>query len=224
MVMNHDELLQEFRLFLEGTPETDSPAATPPVDLFSLFSELTALKNEVRIESRQLKNALDEFRAGFTALDSANQRLAAQLQEAQAQQERLAALTLKPIILGLLDLHDRLAAGVQALASRPPAPPSLLASLFGRQPPAALLDTTLEAVREGQTMTLRKLEDLLLACGVRPFSALGMVFDPQTMRAVSTGWQPELDAGVVSEVIRTGFRLADTVLRLADVKVNKQAD
>lgn len=216
MSVSQDELLARFRLFLEENHTAEEQDSAPTVDLFSLFGELTGLKNEVRIESRQLKAALDEFRAGFTALDAANQRLATQLEQEKAQQERIAAMALKPVILGLIDLHDRMSAGLLAVTN-PPRPSSFLAFFCRRQPAA-----TLTAISEGQAMTLRKLEDILLSCGVRPMTALGRPFDPQTMRAVSAGWQPTLPEGVVSEELRTGFQQGDTVLRPADVKVNKQ--
>ena len=66
-----EQLLSRFRAYLDSVPETAvSEAETGQTDLYSLFTELAALKNEVRLESRQMKTARDEFKAVFTTLDA----------------------------------------------------------------------------------------------------------------------------------------------------------
>ena len=59
-------------------PETITGAVdetSQRTDWYSLFAELVALKNEILLESRQIKAALDEFRAVFEALQTSQIQL-----------------------------------------------------------------------------------------------------------------------------------------------------
>jgi molecular chaperone GrpE len=112
-----EELVKQFRAYLDTdfAPE----ATTDEINQMSLFRELTGLRNEVRIESRQFKGALDDFRQAFTSLDGSQQDIARMMQ-AKEQQDREAARTiLAPAVSGMIELYDRVAAG---LVAQPPTP------------------------------------------------------------------------------------------------------
>jgi hypothetical protein len=138
-----ETLLERLRAYLEqldaaDAPEADvSPAAdaTEVVadlesdavtdearDLFSVFVEIAATRNEVRTQSRIVKDALDQFRAVFATLQSGNAALDRELKEAHVRAREQTRAVLRPLLLDLLDVRDRLAAG---LAAAPPqrAPP-----------------------------------------------------------------------------------------------------
>ncbi len=53
------ELLTQFETYLQTVDEIEDTNTT---DLFALFTELAALRNEVKLESRQVKKALDMFK------------------------------------------------------------------------------------------------------------------------------------------------------------------
>ncbi|MDH3349356.1 MAG: nucleotide exchange factor GrpE, partial [Desulfobulbaceae bacterium] len=183
------------------------------MDLFSLHGELTALKNEVRIESRQVKGALDDFRSVFTTLESANKAMTDKLAGEREEKEAIEALTRRPLIMGLLDIHDRIDAGLHALAE----PPSFsFFSFFCRRQNA-----TLKGFQEGQTMVLARILDLLASYGITPIDVAGEQFDPITRRAVSTVRDRDKPTNEIIEEIRKGFMQDATVLRLAEVRVNK---
>jgi molecular chaperone GrpE len=95
MSQDNEALVARFRHFLDTRPE---PEDSDSVDLFSLLTELAGLRNEVRLESRQFKVALDELRR--------------QDQSAVAHESRLGQ--------DLAALWDRLAAGVAALENYQP--------------------------------------------------------------------------------------------------------
>ena len=62
-----EALLDQFRRYLdsvEDAPEQPE-AAGAEADLFTVFVELAAMRNEVRTESRLVKDALDQFRDVF---------------------------------------------------------------------------------------------------------------------------------------------------------------
>ena len=194
-------LVDRFRAYLEETAETaiSEPAPdTGHTDLFSLFTELIALKNEVRLETRQTKTTLDELKAGFATLQKERQRAA-----------------LRPLLLELLELWDRLEAGLQVVQNHRPA---LLARLSKRE--TALL----AALQQGQEISLRRLQQLLSAQRIIALEVAGQPLDPHTMRAVEMEQRLDLDSGIVTEELRRGFTWEDELLRPAEVKVNKHPE
>src|SRR4051812_25935773 len=81
-----EALLDQFRCYLdsiEEAPEQEEVAGAE-ADLFTVFVELTALRNEVRTESRLVKDALDQFRGVFGTLQSSHATLEQELKRAQA--------------------------------------------------------------------------------------------------------------------------------------------
>jgi molecular chaperone GrpE len=181
-------------------------------DLFTLLAELAALKNEVRIESRQVKAALDEFSAVFDTLRGNAGRLQEQMDR---QHERAGAERREgeqALFLELLDLRDRLAAGEEQ-ASR--YAPGWLARRGGA-------GAFVSGMAEGMALNLRHLDELLARRGVRRLEALHRPFDPHTMRAVATDWDAARAEGVVLGVARAGYLRDGRVLRLAEVIVNKE--
>ncbi len=206
-------LVEEFRTCLEQWEEQDADQGEP-VDLRTLLGEMAALKNEVRLESRQFKNALDELKNFGEALREHNERLARDLDRARSEAAEGKLQTERRLLLGMLDLRDRLQAGADAAAARRP---SALARLVPGETRFA------RALSEGLTLTLQRLDELLATHRVRPIEALGQPLDPQRMRAVGVEADPEAPDGVVLREARRGFYHGGELLRAADVIVNKKA-
>lgn len=209
-----DVLLEQLRNYLEtcDTAEEDAVAGEPDApDLFTLLAELAALKNEVRIESRQVKAALDQFGALFDTVRESSRRLQ---EELGRERERAAAECReaeRDLLLDLLDLRDRMFAGGEQAARYNP----------GWLARRARADEFIGGLAEGMAMNLRRLDELLLRRGVRPLEVLRQPFDPYTMRAVETTRDPALPNGVVAAVTRAGFLRDGQPLRAAEVIVNK---
>ena len=89
-------------------------------DLFTVFVELAAVRNEVRTESRLVKEALDQFRGVFATLQSSHATLEQELKRVQGEARERGRALLRPLLLELLDLRDRLAAGLQQPTAPPP--------------------------------------------------------------------------------------------------------
>jgi len=238
-------LIARFRTYLDCTDDEPLPSGTgnERADLYTLFVELAGLRTEVRTEARLIKEALDQtkavvdpLRTGIASMERALRRAESALED---QEQRL----LKPLILELLEIRDRLAAGIKT-APQPspgddqttPHPPrgGLLARLTGRKPPpAAPADTRdrfgamnggsadLKTWQEGLAMTLRRLDAVLAGQGVEPIAVLGHAFDPRTARAIATDTVSTSDDGTVLSEVRPGFRWRSAVLRPADVVVNR---
>lgn len=207
-----EALLEQFRSYLDGIerlPEPLAPAETGS-DLFSVFVELATLRNEVRTESRLVKDALEQFRAVFTTLESSQATLEQQLRQRDAEARESQRRLLRPLLLELLDLRDRLAAGVEQ-----PAPPSRWLDRWRRG-----ASSEAETWREGIAITLRRLDRILADRRVVPIAVTRQKFDPRLARVVGTTRDPTRAAGVVVQELRAGFHWEDELLRAAEVIVN----
>lgn len=207
-----ERLVEEFRACLEQWEEGEEESE--PVDLRTLLGEMAALKNEVRLESRQYKSALEELKKFGEALGAHNERLAQDLERAREQAAEAQRQAERRLLLGMLDLRDRLQAGADADAARQP---SVLAHLVPGETRFA------RALGQGLTLTLQRLDELLATHRVRPIDALGQALDPQRMRAVGVESAPEHPDGVVLREARRGFLHSGELLRPAEVIVNKKA-
>ena len=203
-----EALVEQFRAHLDALDgddqdRDDQSGAMPEVDagadLHSLFIEMAALRSEVRTESRLVKETLDLVR-GVVDRGRAEQVL-----------EREAAV-LRPLLIDLIEVRDRLAAGVSGPAAAP-------APWYRRVLRRA--DATADAWREGLRMTLARLDRVLRERGVVPLDLVGRPFDPKTARAVGTVADAGLGNGVVVQEVRSGFLWEGELLRAADVVVNK---
>lgn len=206
-MIDKETLIQQFRAYLEES-ETPPPPGEESVDLFRLFTELAALKNEVRIESRQVKEALDRFRGLVAPLQEG-------LDAARAENQRLKAdkgQELRPLLLELVELRDRLVAGLDGAD----APPRKLLQRLCRQERELLAGW-----REGQGMILRRLDQLLAARGVKAVAVLQRPLDPHIARAVAVDQRQDVADGVVVAELRAGFLWRDELLRPAEVVVNR---
>lgn len=72
---------------------------------------------------------------------------------------------------------------------------------------------------EGIELIYRKLHTFLEAEGVEPIEALGQPFDPNLHEAISHEESDEFEAGHVTEVLQQGYKMGETVLRPALVRV-----
>lgn len=209
-----EQLLGRFSAYLDDLDDAPAPDEAPAPaapDLFTLLAQLAALKNEVKIESRQVKGALDQFRDAFDLVRQAQARLEdGQAQRVEAQR-RAREDQQRDLLLELLELRDRLqAAADQAHRYRP--------GWFARRGGAAGFVT---AMGTGLGMNLRRLDDLLARRGVQALRVIGQRFDPQTMHAAEVGRDPNQATGLVLAEVRRGFVQGERLLRPAEVVVNR---
>jgi molecular chaperone GrpE len=208
-----ERLIDEFRACLEDmegyAPDTDDA----PIDLHTLLTEMAVLKNEIRLESRQFKAMLEEMRQFGESLREQNERLNRDLERAREQAAAAKRQAERGLLLGLLDLRDRLQAGVDSSSTSP-------SSFLARLLPAAT--RTLHGLVQGQTLTLQRMDELLASHQVRPLDAIGEMLDPHRMRAVGVETAPDKPDGQVLREVRRGFYHHGELLRTAEVIVNKR--
>lgn len=213
-----EQLMAEFSAFLDQMEEPELSGqedAGREVDLYSLLTEMATLKNEVRLEARQFKSALEELRRFGDELSEHGRKQEAELarcrEESTAARRRLE----RSFLFELVDLRDRLRHGVEAGGKWP-------SSWLDRFHPAAQRFAI--GIREGQLLTLQRLDDLLSGHGVHAIPALGQRFHPERMHAVAVeACDGENDGRVVRE-IRSGYLHQGEVLRVAEVIVSKNSD
>lgn len=212
-----ETLLDQFRCYLDGIEETPEPADAPgeaageAADLFTVFVELAAVRTELRTESRLVKEALDQFRGVFDTLRSSQATLEQELKRAQAEARERGRALLRPLLLELLELRDRLADALEQ-----PAPPARWLDRWRRR-------SEPEPWREGLSITLRRLDRILADRRVVAIEMTGRRFDPRLARVVGTTRDATIGAGIVAEEVRAGFLWDEELLRSAEVIVNAAA-
>jgi molecular chaperone GrpE len=212
-----ERLLDELRQYLDGIEALPIAAPDPgsaEADLFTVFVELAAVRNELRTESRLVKEALDQFRTVFGTLQSSHATLEQELKRVQAEVRERGRTLLRPLLLDLLDLRDRLDATLQA----PAVPPSRWLDRW-RKPRAEP-----EHWREGIGITARRLDRTLAERRVSRIELVGRRFDPRLARAVGTTQQASVGPGIVVDEVRAGYLWDDELLRIAEVIVNKAGE
>ena len=212
-----ESLLNQFREYLDGVdalPEPARDAGSAEADLFTVFVELAAVRNEVRTESRLVKEALDQFRGVFGTLQSSHTTLEQELKRAHAAAREQSQAVLRPLLLDLLDLRDRLDAALQGTAP----PPTHWLDRWRRKPAVD------EHWREGIGITSRRLDRILAERRVARVALVGKRFDPRLARVVGTTQDGTVDPGIVVEEVRAGFLWDDDLLRTAEVIVSKAGE
>lgn len=204
-----ERLIEQFRSSLDAFDAAEPEAQV--VDLRTLLTEIAVLKNEVRLQARQFKATLDELQRFGEALREQQQLAQREIERSRTQATEAKSQTERGLLLELLELRDRLQAGVDAAESWRP---SLVERLFGTERRFA------SSLREGSTMTLKRLDELLASRRVRPIVAIGQPLDPHRMHAVAVESSPAAAAGVVLRELRRGFMQGNELLRAAEVIVN----
>lgn len=203
------QLIEQFSELLDS-PEFDASNITEQserdVDLFDFFSELIAIKTELRIQGRQFKSALDQL---SDAHDSNRQLLNDNQQLLQATQHHQQ----HKLIEDLLDIRDRIAAAVDMAGHYQPGSFSLVVSHQERK--------LIQSLHDGQQLTLERLDQLLDSLQVKLIQTLGKPFNPETMHAVDISHDDAFDNHVVSQQISPGYCWQNRVIRTAQVIVNR---
>lgn len=216
-----EKLLSRFVAYLDGLDHgesgatSDAEAASEEADLFSVFVELAGLRNEVRTQSRIVKEALDRFRSVFDTLQASHAMLEQELKRARADAHGRERTLLQPLLLDIIDVRDRLAAGLKPAVATPPR------RWYERFRPKAKRAAA-EAWREGVRMTLRRVDRLLADQRIAAIETVGRPLDPRHAAAVATVEDAAAADGIVVEEVRPGFLWQGELLRPAEVIVARR--
>lgn len=214
---DRNQLLEQFSNYLDSAHADDIMMSDDDskIDLFALFTELAALKNEVKRESRQVKDALDQFRQVFSSLEERNQAVTRELESCRKARSLDQQRAIQPLLIGLLEIRDRLEEGITASTSH---------AGTGWRRFFVSSDERIQSLHTGQEMTLRRLDQILAQYHVEKINAIGEILDPQKMRAIATETHSDKAQGVVISVLRHGFVHAGEILRVCEVIVNRKEE
>ena len=197
------DLLTEFQHYLEQNQSESLNDAHSQPDLNSLLSEITALKTEIKLESRQFKSTLE----------SLNLALETTKEDKKSLELQCSVIT-QNMLLEMLDIYDHLKTGIQILNDYQPINRLFISS---RKKDTQFINR----FKQGQLMMLKRFNHLLQHYQIEAIHCDGQLFDPTTMTALETIKDPSIENGIVVEELRTGFLYKKQILRLAEVKVNK---
>jgi molecular chaperone GrpE len=187
-------------------PEVMGSSESAP-DLFSMFSQLTALTRETQLQGRATSRLHAELSATLTQLTetaTSPEAIARKLGEAR-REARLELIT------ELLDVRDRFMRGLAEAQRRLESLQGIRAH-FGQRP-------VLEALVEGNLLARERFDDLLRRLDVQEIPCVGRPFDPTVMQAVEVVQASDVTPGTVLDVFRPGYTSNGRVLRVAEVKV-----
>lgn len=185
-------------------------------DLFALYGELSALRQDVRLQSTAARKAGQALETAAEILhDGLRERLDSVMTtvtEAKSMLPEARREGEETVLLELLSVRESLArVTVAADAGRLP-----------RRPWMRQHARVFDELRSGQHLVLDRLDDVLRRMQVVPAVKAGMAFDPAVMRAVSTSRDTGAREGDVTRVVRQGYQRNGKVLQIAEVQVEKQ--
>jgi molecular chaperone GrpE len=185
----------------------------PPID-----EPVPANANSAGADSPQADPAATE-RDGFAVIEALNAENAAlkdRMLRTLAEMENLRRRTER-------EVADAKTYGVTAFARDMLNVADNLARALDHVPSEALAsaDETLKGLIEGVELTARDLTAALTRHGVKKLEPLGEKFDPNFHQAMFEMPDETVPAGTVKQVLQSGWRIGDRVLRPASVGVSK---
>ena len=182
----------------EGVPpdnKTASAQENEEKDKKEKKSDVKKLKNELE----ETKKALEEAKKSAAELNDKYLRLAAEYdnfrKRSQTERKSIYSDAIADALSGLLPIIDNLRYAAQYSGG----------------------DT--EKVAAGVDMILSKLPDTLDKLGITSFGEPGEKFDPALHNAVMHVEDESLGEGEITDVLQTGYKYGDRVIRYAIVKV-----
>jgi len=209
------QLRQQFEAWLESIehmPEIQEQMDAP--DLYSLYEELTALRNETRQGNRKSAEVFSRFDESLGRFQDEIRRLPEQLSRIESVPGDKAALP-RSFLLALVELVDRMHR-LRAALDRSPQP-----RRFAFWSPDGPWRKAWANWQHGFSILVTHFEKLLEQAGVQRLNTVGTPFDPVTMFAVATIAPNGRPLNVVVEEVAPGYRWRDEVLRAAEVKITK---
>jgi hypothetical protein len=223
------------QLLSEATARVTADQPAQETDLYSLFSAMTGLTGEIRLQGRAFKQLSDLLSPLSETPTILAQLHATQVESNTVLQEALADLAhdadahevpFKQVCEVMIDLYDRLQRGLQtcddgirSLQSRPKA--GWMRRLFGGPDATEPAVRSVQGIREAAALTLARLQAALQEWGVQRVGRVGEPFDPARMTAVEVRAESQAEPGSVLAVHRSGYAVHGTLKAPAQVTVSK---
>jgi molecular chaperone GrpE (heat shock protein) len=211
-------ILEDFSAWLAALPEgvsseelavqTELPIAE--IDLHTLFAELAALRQEIKLQNREQARTSRDLERLSTEYKEAITLFQTRSSEWATLEERIRKAAQRQCVLPFLDVRDALVRGREACAAM------VQPRGFFRRRPRGI-----EGVLEGYEMAIRRFDKVLATMGISQMKVVGEPFDPMRMRAVDSREVPDIAPGTVVEEHLSGFVQGNEIVRLAEVVVSR---
>jgi len=262
----NDEIVEQFRDWLSFTSreirdldevdetghealETEderSAAEWPATGLLQVVEALTAMRHELKLQTRNGRSLEDSVQAARQSLEAAMR----QFQTVQAKEAESAHRAALPLIEALAGLDESLLRGIRAMEithrqlteMAPQQLRQVLDDELQRLPrwrqwlvrawctrlrdhiadaAAQFADEEFVRVMEGYQLIQNRVQQELRKQGLSRVATTGQRVDPTCMTVVDIVDDPSLPPETVVEELRPGYRWRDTVIRCAEVRAVK---
>jgi molecular chaperone GrpE len=246
MVERFRHWLAEVRQEAGSLPAEADPGEPPgqrPPGLLELVEEFTALRHEVKLQTKSCRGATEQAEQALSAMRQAMELFrAAQTKEAEA-----GPLAARPLVESLMDLDEALGRGravidaarrriledlagrvreeLDALLLRLPWWRRRLCGRWNRQANEILVRGVavihreiFDSLVEGYGLILGRLQRAMKKAELYRIECVGKMADPNLMTVVEVVDDPLHPPGLVIEQVRPGYCWKDKVLRFAEVR------
>ncbi len=203
--------LEDFSQWLseipDSRPATES-ATIESCDLFTLLSEFSALRQEIKFQNREQSRAMGNIDELIAGMREAAEMFKVKSREIESLEENIRLSCEKRASMPYFDVRDALARGrvaAEAVMSK---------KSFFRPLPQGM-----EGIMEGYEMAIRRMDKALANSGIEAVQTVGKPFDAKLMTAIGKKESPGTESGVVIEEVSGGFVRKDEILRTARVIV-----
>jgi molecular chaperone GrpE len=224
-----------------------SAASAPPVSLREVVEEFTALRHELKLQTKSSRGLQEQAELALAALRTASE----QMRSAAADEARAAERAARPFVEALAELDEALRRGRKAIDNSrrrlvdDPATRlhAALDDRFRRQPAwkrpfvrpfrdavREMLDghfrdagQMFDALLQGYDLVISRLQRTLDAEHIGRVECLGRPVDPHRMTVVEVVDASAQPPGQVVEEVRPGYVWRDKVIRYAEVKAARSA-
>jgi molecular chaperone GrpE len=251
--LDEETMLDRFRQWLAearqeagALPEevdAGEPCAARPLGLVQLVEAFTALRHEVKLQTKSARAAGERTEQALAATQAAVELL----RGAGAKEAEAARAAGKPLVESLMELDEALVRGravidaarrrmlddlagrvgqqLDALLLRLPAWRRWLCGAWCRGAREILLERaalahrdTFDSLLEGYDLILARLQRAMKKADLYRIPCLGKPADPNLMTVVEVVDDPLRPPGLVTDELRPGYYWKDKVLRFAEVR------
>jgi molecular chaperone GrpE len=213
-----EKVFEDFSAWIAALPDkpvtenhaSGEPATMDSCDLFTMLSEFTALRQEIRIQSREQVKTLSTLSGFIDAYQETSNLFKDRTQALAKLEENIRSSCEKRTVLPFLEIRDALVRGLGACTAM------AASKSFFRPVPRGI-----ESVVEGYEMAIRRMDRALASVNVMPVVTVGNRFDPKTMKAVDKRSGSGMEKGMVVAELQAGFVRGQEVLRTAEVVVSE---
>ena len=199
--------------WLELQNSNNSPEAAP--DLFSLYGELEALRQEVKIYSRTAaktgESAVQKIEDLKLSLTEQSKLLNGAVIRIQSEIPKARHDAQKNIIMELIRISEAIVETITATQNSKLSP---LAKIFGAT-------QVINEIKKSQKMLIDKTGDVLRRLNLLPTAAVGDQFNAKTMRVVSTSTTGSQPTATVVAIFCQGYKYNDEIIQIAEVEIKE---